>query len=127
MPSSDVLPWQCITRYPKHCENVIFVDVDFPDLMKRKREIVLNTPELRAPLTDLEDDLGDSPILLRSKQYCQVGCDLSNIETLQTALSSLVGIAASSFLFVAEVSITYMETEAANSLIEWSSTLGDCK
>jgi hypothetical protein len=39
-------------------------------------------------------------------------------------LASLVDIPNSEFLFVAEVSITYMETADADAVIGWASTLG---
>ncbi|TLD34233.1 hypothetical protein PspLS_00787 [Pyricularia sp. CBS 133598] len=121
---SDVLPWQCLTRYSKECDSVLFVDVDFPDLILRKRNVVLETAELRdrfAPLATLDTP----PIFLRSSRYVQVGCDLRDIGSLQKALESLVEIKAASFLFVAEVSITYMETDAADAVIQWASTLCD--
>ncbi|KAI6345074.1 hypothetical protein MCOR14_008554, partial [Pyricularia oryzae] len=121
---SDVLPWQCLTRYSKDCDSVLFVDVDFPDLILRKRNVVLDTPELKDRFAPLET-LDTPPVFLRSSRYVQVGCDLRDIGSLQAALESLVDIKATSFLFVAEVSITYMETDAADAVIQWASTLGD--
>ncbi|TLD05301.1 uncharacterized protein PgNI_09679 [Pyricularia grisea] len=121
---SDVLPWQCLTRYSKDCDSVLFVDVDFPDLILRKRNVVLETPELKDRFAPLET-LDTPPIFLRSSRYVQVGCDLRDIGSLQAALESLVDITAASFLFVAEVSITYMETDAADAVIQWANTLGD--
>ncbi len=121
---SDVLPWQCLTRYPEQCRDVKFVDVDFPDLIRRKRQTVLTTPELREPLTLLEEV--DGPyVVLKSKEYVQIGCDLRELGTLGEALSTVVDISRCSFFFVAEVSITYMETEGADGVIKWASTLGD--
>ncbi|TLS23484.1 uncharacterized protein PpBr36_06263 [Pyricularia pennisetigena] len=121
---SDVLPWQCLTRYSKDCDSVLFVDVDFPDLILRKQHVVLETPELRDRFEPLEK-FDTPPVFLRSSRYVQVGCDLRNIGSLQAALESLVDITAASFLFVAEVSITYMETDAADAVIQWASKLGD--
>lgn len=107
----------------------LFVDVDFPDLMEKKRRVVLATPELLRLLGSYE--LGDdtSPVLLSSARYCQVGCDLRQLALLKSTLSGLVGGAteAATFLFVAEVSITYLETRAADDVIRWASTLGDCE
>ncbi|KAK3946272.1 methyltransferase [Diplogelasinospora grovesii] len=127
---SDVLPWQCLTRYPEHCtppEKVKFVDVDFPDLIQRKRATVLNTPELKNMFPGLESSAG--PVVLKSDQYYQVGCDLRYLDTLQSALAEIVGgdIEECSFLFVAEVSITYMETAGADNVIRWASTVGDAE
>lgn len=94
--------------------------------MSRKRETVLSTPELRASLTGLETS-DDSPVLLKSDQYYQVGCDLGHIDVLRASLSSIVDLSACCFLFVAEVSITYMEREAADALVRWTSTVGRCE
>ena len=118
-----MLPWQCLTRYADSCRNAKFIDIDFPDLMERKRRTVLGTPELMQPLTAVEEVAG-SPVLLKSEQYAQIGCDLRDVGTVQQALSSLVDVSTASFLFVAEVSITYMETSAADGVIQWAGTIG---
>ncbi|KAK2927506.1 JmjC domain [Fusarium oxysporum f. sp. vasinfectum] len=115
---SDVLPWQSYHRYGDSCENTLFIDVDYPDLMLKKRAIVLGTPQLH-------ELLGDSPaisekvtdqILLRSDKYCQIGCDLRELESLRNCLESFLNLAECSVLFVAEVSITYMDTFSADAL-----------
>lgn len=124
-PSSDVIPWQCWTRYPddsRCCTQ--FVDVDFPDLIRIKRQIVLNTPELLADLTAVETGDTNPNVLLRSDRYTQIGVDLRNISDLENALASVVNIQDCHFLFVAEVSITYMETSGADALIQWAANLG---
>lgn len=123
MHISDVLPWQCEVRYPESCRDVTFVDVDYPDLIQKKRQIVLETPELQGLLGTWEVSQ-DSPLLLKSQRYCQVGCDLRQLSTLQACLTSLFDMPNTEFLFVAEVSITYMDTEGADGVIKWASTLG---
>ncbi|KAI2617384.1 LCM-domain-containing protein [Hypoxylon sp. NC1633] len=123
---SDVLPWQCMTRYPDRCNNAKFVDIDFPDLIEKKCRLVQETPELSSPLTGLKTGVG-SHIQLLSDQYIQIGCDLRHITSIEQALSSVVDVALCELMFVAEVSITYMETEAANSVIQWASTLGQAE
>ncbi len=84
----------------------------------------MDTPELLAPLSDVEF-LDSPPLLLRSRQYYQVGCDLRQLSTLQRALSEVTGASTCEYLFIAEVSMTYMETAAADALIQWTSTFGD--
>ncbi|KAI1210528.1 LCM-domain-containing protein [Annulohypoxylon truncatum] len=120
---SDVLPWQCMTRYPNECQNVKFVDIDFPDLIEKKCRIVQETPELNSLLTGLKTNVGHH-VQLQSDQYIEIGCDLRRISDIEQALSTVVDIADCKFMFVAEVSITYMETEGADSVIQWASTLG---
>lgn len=100
------------------------MDVDFPDLIRSKRQVVLNTPELMAHLSDVETDDATPNVLLRSDRYTQIGVDLQNIPALENALDSIVNIQDCHFLFVAEVSITYMETDAADALIHWAASLG---
>ncbi|GJD01968.1 leucine carboxyl methyltransferase [Colletotrichum higginsianum] len=118
---SDVLPWQCEVRYPESCQGVTFVDVDYPDLIQKKRQIVLETPELQGLLETWEVS-HDSPIVLKSQKYCQVGCDLRQLATLQTCLDTLFDVPNTEFLFVAEVSITYMDTKGADGVIGWATS-----
>ncbi|KHJ33714.1 putative leucine carboxyl methyltransferase [Erysiphe necator] len=115
----DPLPWQCFSKYPDVCKKAIFIDIDFRDLILRKRKLVQDVPDLNSDLTNIETS--DEFVLLRSDQYLQVGCDLSNIAQLNDILSDIVDEADSSILFIAEVSITYMEADAADKLIRWAS------
>ncbi|KAI0884806.1 LCM-domain-containing protein [Annulohypoxylon maeteangense] len=123
---SDVLPWQCMTRYPNHCQNVKFVDIDFPDLIEKKCRVVQETPELNSLLTGLKTNVGNH-VQLQSDQYIEIGCDLRRISDIEQALSAVVNISDCEFMFVAEVSITYMETDGADSVIQWASTLGQAE
>lgn len=130
--TSDVIPWQCWSRYPEDCRQsqAVFVDVDFPDLVRRKRQVVLTTPALVSPLSGLQAEDKDEScphVLLRSDSYCQVGCDLRRTAALEQALASIVDLKECLFLFIAEVSITYMETDHADSVIQWASTIGQSK
>lgn len=118
--SSDPLPWQCLTRYTELCKSVKFIDVDYEDLLSKKREVVYRTDELREMLTNLAS--GDSPLILTSDQYVQVACDLRDLTRLNTALSSVFNFEDCLVLFSAEVSMTYMAT-GADSLIKWAGTL----
>lgn len=117
---SDPLPWQCLGRYPDLCKGVKFVDVDYADLMLKKRDVVTNTAELMSMLTNMSS--GDSPLLV-SDEYIQIACDLRDLTSLNTALSSVFGFEDSLVLFSAEVSITYMTATAADALITWAGTL----
>ncbi|KAM0364386.1 hypothetical protein HYE67_002616 [Fusarium culmorum] len=126
---SDVLPWQSYHRYGDSCGDALFIDVDYPDLMRKKRAIVLGTPQL-------SELLGEDPyvseketdhLLLRSDKYCQVGCDLRELETLRKCLESFLPLSECSVLFVAEVSVTYMDTISADALIQWASSIGQAE
>ncbi|KAL2147916.1 hypothetical protein VTI28DRAFT_3394 [Corynascus sepedonium] len=126
---SDVLPWQCLTRYPEECGGVKFVDVDFPDLIAKKRQTVLGTPELAGAFTGVKESSAlVAPIVFESEQYVQIGCDLRDLDTLQKGLAAAVGdLSECEFIFVAEVSITYMEREGADEVIRWASTVGNAE
>lgn len=120
--SSDPLPWQCLTRYPAACGGVKFIDIDYLDLMLRKRDAVRNTKELVDVLTGVEVP-EEGSILFRSDQYLQLGCDLRDLDGLNKGLASAVDIDNCAVLFTAEVSITYMNADAADALIRWASRL----
>ncbi|QSZ35918.1 hypothetical protein DSL72_007040 [Monilinia vaccinii-corymbosi] len=121
----DPLPWQCMTRYPTASQGVKFIDIDYKDLMIKKQTVVRNTPELNSVLTNLDIQEGD--ILLSSDQYLQLGCDLRDLKRLEEIISKSVEIDSCSFLFTAEVSITYMPTESADALIQWANKLPDAR
>ncbi|UNI16231.1 tRNA methyltransferase ppm2, variant 3 [Purpureocillium takamizusanense] len=120
---SDVLPWQCHARHGSACDRVLFIDIDYPDLMYKKRAVVLETPELKE-LLGQEYIIGESDILLRSERYCQIGCDLRQLQKLRTTLESFLSLDDCEVLFVAEVSITYMDTTSADLLLQWASIVG---
>lgn len=90
--------------------------------MIRKRESVERTTELQSLFTNIQYPVSDD-ILLSSDQYIQIGCDLRDLTRLDNALKSLLDLSGSQLLFVAEVSITYMEAEHADNLIQWASGL----
>lgn len=111
-----------MTRYPTASQDVKFIDIDYKDLMIKKQTVVRNTPELNSMLTNL-NIIQDGDILLSSDQYLQLGCDLRDLKRLEDTISKVVDIEKCSFLFTAEVSITYMPTESADALIQWANKL----
>jgi hypothetical protein len=119
---SDPVFWQCFSRYPKTSKDVLFVDVDYKDLMLRKREMVKSTNELNEMLTAITmPETGR--ILLKSDQYVQIGCDLRELHNLEGTLASILDLDKSLILFVAEVSITYMDVKTSDALIKWCGSL----
>ncbi|TGO61403.1 hypothetical protein BOTNAR_0129g00140 [Botryotinia narcissicola] len=122
----DPLPWQCMSRYPAASQGVKFIDIDYKDLMIKKQTVVQNAPELNSMLTNL-NIIQNGDILLSSDQYLQLGCDLRDLKRLEETISKVVDIEKCSFLFTAEVSITYMPTEAADALIQWANKLPNAR
>jgi len=90
--------------------------------MIKKRDTVERTIELQKAFTNLEV-LAEGDVLLRSDQYLQLGCDLRDLARLDKALTSAFDVQACQILFVAEVSITYMDAGYSDDLIRWASKL----
>ncbi|KAK5100924.1 tRNA methyltransferase ppm2 [Lithohypha guttulata] len=121
----DPVPFQWLARDPSMCANTKFVDVDYELLMETKRKIIRDTPKMFNLLHPYNADATgiDKSVLIDSEEYAAIGCDLRNIPRLERLLREVVDVENCLILCVAEVSITYMQTEAADNLIGWSSTL----
>lgn len=122
---SDPLPYQFWHRYPPLTQNATFVDVDYPQLMERKRDRMLTEPLLRDALLKTCLRFSEPPVYVRSDRYMAVGCDLRQLDLLEKVLRTELDIASSSVLFVAEVSATYMPVVDSDNLIRWASTFED--
>lgn len=118
---------------------VLFVDVDYPELMARKRNVIVNTPLLRDAIDfGVSDDAlrgsidpMEPGVLLQTPSYAAVGANLSDLSVLSSLFhqvlddgqgGSLIGTELE-ILFIAEVSITYMPTHASNAVIQWARNL----
>lgn len=123
---SDPLALQWLSKYPDKCRNVTFVDVDYPELITRKLEVISQTPQLRdllrAPVPIGVRDGAPPPV---DNRYLALGCDLVDIERLEKILNENIDIESCIILCVAEVSITYMDVRDADSLIRWASRYRD--
>jgi tRNA wybutosine-synthesizing protein 4 len=104
---------------------VIFVDIDYPELIAKKVRIIKETPRLLELLGAPAICKNEEGILLRTKHYIALGCDLANTATLSDALINEIVPHSCRVLCMAEISITYMDTAAADSLIRWTSSLPD--
>jgi hypothetical protein len=91
--------------------------------MIKKRDTVSSIMELNSLLSNVE--VLDGDVLFRSDQYLQLGCDLRDLGLLNQTLTSVVDVENCIILFIAEVSITYMNVEAADALIEWAGNFLD--
>ncbi|KAJ4368304.1 tRNA methyltransferase ppm2 [Neocucurbitaria cava] len=104
-----------------------FVDVDYPQLIEKKRDRMLSSGILRDALLGTKLRTSKPPVYLRSDQYMAIGCDLKELNILESILRAEFDAPGTSFLFVAEVSVTYMPTKDADALIRWASTLEDTR
>ncbi|KAI9787133.1 MAG: tRNA methyltransferase ppm2 [Geoglossum umbratile] len=116
----DPLPFQFLAKNPEKCRNIKFIDVDYTKLMTRKCSVIMETEQLRRLLSGVELPVSQGNVVLRSDQYLAVGCDLRELEDLERTLVGEVDIENCLVLFTAEVSVTYMEVEAADALIKWA-------
>lgn len=117
------MPFQWLVREPELCRDARFVDVDYPDLMATKSQVIRETSSL-AELIQPKDEPGPG-LSIEGEQYYGVGCDLKDLQNLNDVVSSLRDLNTSLILCVAEVSITYMDTNEADALISWARTLSD--
>ncbi|KAH3944568.1 leucine carboxyl methyltransferase [Parastagonospora nodorum] len=123
----DPLPFQFWHRYPALTKHVTFVDVDYPQLMERKRDRMLTNGLLRDALLKTQVRSSELPVYLRSDRYMAIGCDLRHLGLLEKTLRAELDVPSSSVLFVAEVSATYMPVADSDALIRWASTLEDAR
>ena len=129
MSASDPLPWLFLGKKPEICQNATFVDVDYPQLMQKKVSIIEQTPQLNGLLPDFMKLGNENGLLATSTKYLAIGCDLRNLELLKLVLQARLDIenASTMILFVAEVSIAYMEKKASQAVLEWATGYEDVR
>ena len=92
--------------YLSTTSNVVFVDVDYPDLIRHKSAIIRETPPLRGVVGP---EFGEVNGEIRTSSYCAVGCDLTNLSIFDKLLRDIEpDIDNAMILFISEVAITYM-------------------
>ncbi|KAK5136651.1 hypothetical protein LTR08_002665 [Meristemomyces frigidus] len=125
----DPLPFLYLGKHPELCGNTTFVDVDYPVLMQNKLGIIDKTEPLRVLLPKLTKTHNETGLIASSDPYVAIGCDLYNLDMLKHVLQDHLRIEDSSvaILFVAEVSLAYMEKEATHKVLEWAAGLSDVR
>jgi tRNA wybutosine-synthesizing protein 4 len=101
------------------------VDIDYEKLMVNKKTAIQSSDDIIRHLEDVEFFPDTDPIQIRSKRYLAVGCDLKNLEKLDKVLRTEILPERCSVLFLAEVSLTYMDVKSANAVVNWASKLSD--
>ena len=64
---------------------------------------------------------------MKGSHYSALGCDLTDTARLERLLKDHIDISKCMILCTAEVSMTYMETEAADALLEWAAQYDDSR
>lgn len=122
---SDPLPFILLSADESLCRNTTFVDIDYEKLMVNRKLSIEKSDDITQLLQDVEFLPNDSPILVRSKNYVAVGCDLKNLEKLDEVLRRQILPSECSVLFLAEVSLTYMDVNSATAVLQWAAKLSN--
>ena len=107
------------------CRDTTFVDIDYAKLMVNKKTAIRQTNEITQLLEDVEFLPDESALQIRSKHYVAIGCDLKNLTKLDDVLRAEVLPSECAVLFLAEVSLTYMDVKSANAVVSWASRLNN--
>lgn len=105
------------------CKDTKFVDIDYEKLMVNKKTAIQRNNEITELLENVEFFPDDKAVQICSDHYLAIGCDLKNIKKLDKTLRNEVLPAECSVLFLAEVSLTYMDVGSANAVVNWASKL----
>ncbi|KAL2864668.1 tRNA methyltransferase PPM2 [Aspergillus lucknowensis] len=119
----DALPFILLRTDRPLCSCTTFVDIDYEKLMVDKRAAIQKTEVITELLKNVEFGADESAVQIRSKEYIAVGCDLKKLEKLDNVLKTQVLPDECAILFVAEVSLTYMDVKSANAVLCWASKL----
>ena len=113
------MPFMFLGKQRDLCESTTFVDVDYPVLMQNKCGIIANTQQLHGLLENFYRTKNEEGVLGAGNPYLAVGCDLRDIAYLKDTLQDAVEIEDDqvAILFVAEVSIAYMDAEVRDSIV----------
>lgn len=108
----------------KKSPNFVYYDIDFPDLVNRKSDLIRSQPDLVSLLGDnYQVDPSAKIKEIHGKRYHLIGCDLRQHDTLTNKLTSL-GLDFSQPTFIlAECVFTYMPPTDCNPIIEWVSKM----
>lgn len=125
----DPLPFQLLDDKKFQDRKLYCIDVDFPELIDYKSQMIHMAPEIMSligPQLSAAEDIGPSGIVIRTKNYATMGCDLTNRELYCKQLDSFKANSPSTTnIFIAEVSLAYMTPETANPIIETSSAFSN--
>ena len=123
---SDPLPLKLLSHDKESIRrgHTVFIDVDYEKLMVNKKNAIRQT-EMIAELLDTVSFGGDQDIIqISSSHYIAVGCDLKNLRKLDDVLrNTILPSSECSVLFLAEVSLTYMDVDSASAVLSWASRL----
>ncbi|AGO11589.1 AaceriADL194Wp [[Ashbya] aceris (nom. inval.)] len=117
----DPLPFQLLDRengaLTEFGDRMSFVDVDYPDLIAKKLDIIQNTPELQQIVGGSVEGVSGQ-VLYRTAKYMAAACDLNDGAAFEALTGKFNLPADAVVVFIAEVSLAYMRPEKADAIIE---------
>lgn len=122
---SDPLPFIILHKFPELVDKTTFVDVDYPQLMQKKRACIDQADDLKNSFPFLRNWTSKEPAVWQAGQYVTVGCDLRQLAELERILKSVANAENKAILFVAEVSVAYMDVKSADAVVSWASSFND--
>lgn len=118
----DPLPFQLLDDQKFKSKHLYCIDVDFPELISYKSQMIKLSPELMELIGPQENDFSVPGIFIRTSKYASMGCDLTNHDLYCQQLDSFkANSGTTTNIFIAEVSLAYMTPETANPIITTSS------
>jgi len=101
----DPLPFQLLSQFAKTDSNLKlrFLDVDYPELIANKLEMIKGSPEILSILGEEINDVSSekSVVPFLSENYKLVGCDLKDGNLYDQQLNHLLGNSSCVKIFVA--------------------------
>lgn len=99
--------------------NLLYVDADYPALVKKKHAMISQSAELSAVLPGFST-IGPGNFVTASNEkmsYALLGCDLCDTNSFIDSLTRLLGGSHKPVLFISEVSTVYMPAEKSDQLL----------
>ncbi|XP_076464646.1 tRNA wybutosine-synthesizing protein 4-like [Babylonia areolata] len=98
-----------------------FYEIDFPEVTKRKYAIIQSNSTLSGLLNfDGNEKTPVPPIELSTSDYCLLGVDLTQLNTLEAALRLCGADFDSPTLLLSECVMTYMTRRCSSALVKWA-------
>lgn len=111
------------------CKNAVFVDVDYPQLMEKKLQMITQTPDIMDVIPGFKTKPLGKVLMGESLHYLTIGCDLRELEKIEAVLRNRFDMEHNQveIMFSAEVSVAYMTREAADNVLKWASRFDNGK
>ncbi|KAL3831855.1 hypothetical protein ACJMK2_023552 [Sinanodonta woodiana] len=109
-------------------EEVTFCEIDFPDVVRRKKEIIMAQPPLLELIGEITHTKATDNLLVEidSANYKLLGIDLGQPNTLEAVLKLCQIDFDCPTLLISECVLTYMTRRCASAVIKWAADTFTC-